>query len=342
MNKALILTLYRANNVGAYLQAWGLMQFLQEQGCEVNFVDFRSQKEYLNRWKKIYRYLNIRDFMKLKFKVLNAKKYAEVQKLLPEIAMDNQTSFDYAMIGSDEVWNITSRHFVHHKAFFGHGLKAKKIIAYAPSGNGIKSETFRLILPEEHLECIHYLSARDKQTKVCAEEISGRKVELVMDPTLLVSQFDYKGLRPFCSHEKFILVYSYGIDSESIKAVKAFSRRLKLPLISVGNYNSWCSRNVVATPWEFLSYLQQATFVVTSTFHGTILSMKYNKAFISFAKDSQKVLDALEHYDLSERNASLNNDLDRLFDTPIDYDHVNAIIEADRKHSTEYLLNAMR
>jgi hypothetical protein len=340
-SQAVILTLFQANNIGAYLQAYSLMTALQQLGFDVNFgywpSDTRSRNSMIG---KIIGYIKAGDIRKFIWKAKNVSMYRQIQSTLPTINLQNHPTFDTAIVGSDEVWNISTGHFAHYPSYFGHDINAKLIIAYAPCGNGITAAEFQEISPNEKFSKFDALSARDIDTVKMAREISGRDVVRVVDPTMLIDSLHTK-IIPCTEAEPFMLVYSYGLTKPMIKRVKQFAKEKNLKLISVGTYNSWCHKNIIANPWEFLGYLKDAAFVVTSTFHGTILSIKFNKQFICFAERTYKVLDALDFYNLKDRNVSNPDNLFKIANKQINYDQVNKTIELSRQKSLEYLTNAL-
>lgn len=339
--KSVILTLFQANNIGAYLQAHSMMKILQQLGYDVKFGYIPDKtKTRSNILHKIFGYLKTGDIRKLLWKAKNVSMYREIQSAFPTIDLSNNPLFDAAVIGSDEVWSISNPNIVHHPYYFGYGVNATKKVAYAPCGNGVKTSDFYKLAPEEKFNEFTALSARDNDTIKTVETISERKVARVVDPTMLIDSMDEK-IIPCKEETPFILVYSYGINKQMIKAIQRLAKESKMKLISVGTYNSWCDQNVIANPWEFLGYLKMAKYVITSTFHGTILSIKFNKQFICLASNTYKVIDALDFYNLKHRNASSNEELYSLFNQVIDYKPVNDIISLSRQNSMNYLINAL-
>lgn len=343
MSKCVIFTLHGANNIGAFLQAYSLMTVIKRLGVDhVAFATYpsRSSSERSNLLDKVMRYVKAGDIRKLLYKTRTASMYRTMQASFLTLDMSTPPSVDYAVIGSDEVWNIKSDNFVHYPSYLGHEINAPKIIAYAPCGNGVTADDFRRMMPNEHFEAFTALSARDKDTQRCAAAVSGKDVTRVVDPTMLIDDFgiDYSS----CPEKKdFMLVYSYGIDKKYIYEIRSFAKKNNLMLVSVGTYNSWCEKNVIANPWEFLGYLKAAKYVVASTFHGTILSIKFNKQFVCYAGNSSKVNDVLDFYHLERRNINRSGELEQTFDKPIDYVPVEKIIKESREKSMCYLKNAM-
>lgn len=141
-----IFTIFEANNIGAYLQAYSLMTVVKRMGATNVFIGKNIQvgvKAHSSPiFAKVLRYLKAGDIKKLMFKSRSAAVYREMQSAFPMIDMVENPKLDCAIIGSDEVWNIKSKNFTHYPTYFGHGINADKIIAYAPCGNGVTADDF--------------------------------------------------------------------------------------------------------------------------------------------------------------------------------------------------------
>lgn len=341
-NSVLILTLVGANNIGAYLQAFSMQETLRENGYDTAFgvlpaVSSGNAKK-CGKLGKIKKYLFSRNIKKLLFKGKDAKKYAKARERLSFCKFDAENEYERVVVGSDEVWNLRSRSFYHHPQYFGNGIKVKHLVSYAPSvGNMSVDDAQKRGLSFDKFTAI---SVRDENGYNIVKAIDGREPVKVLDPTFLVSSFDKYITEQSCKKD-FIMVYSYGISEDCVKKVKAFAKKAGLPLYSVGTYNKWCDKNINVDPFEFLWYLKKAKYVVTSTFHGTALSINFNKQFVAFTESSAKLLGVLESFGLSERNAYNKDDVSALFEHEIDYQKINEIIKTEREESLKFLLDGL-
>ena len=101
-------------------------------------------------------------------------------------------NFDAIIVGSDEVWNYGD-----HKSFnaikFGQGLACKKLISYAPSiGNSDLNNIPHIV--SDGLKRFNHLSARDVNTKLLAEKVTGR---LMVGSINSIFYFLHKAAEPF-------------------------------------------------------------------------------------------------------------------------------------------------
>jgi hypothetical protein len=81
--------------------------------------------------------------------IFNINKYLSFKRSLRKIHVAkkgnylNSGHYDTVILGSDEIWNVLNLSFKHLAIYFGNGIKAKKIITYAPSCGSAKVEQIR-------------------------------------------------------------------------------------------------------------------------------------------------------------------------------------------------------
>lgn len=332
-----ILTLHEANNVGAFLQAFSLQTVLQSMYGKdnVHFVRFSHKTERANKMQKVVNLLKQKQFGMMWFKYQTAKKYSSIKDMLQiqEQPFNINNQYDTVIIGSDVVWEVNDKTFIHHPQYFGKQIKANKIMSYAASAGN--SDSGSISASGMDFESFEAVSVRDNNTFKVVKEISGNNPEIVCDPTILIESYE-QYVHPVPPKD-YILVYSYGLTKEQIKQVREYAKKNKKKLFSVGTYNSWCDKNLVVDPVEFLSWLNSADAVITSTFHGTVLSVRFHKNVAVFATDSHKINYFLEQYDLKERKIDEDVTLEDVLDREIDYSKIEQKIEEQRNISIEYI-----
>ena len=95
-----------------------------------------------------------------------------------------------------------------------------------------------------------------------------------------------------------------GISEHERKMVEQFAKQTGKKIISVGCDITWCDENIYGTPFDFLGYIKDADYVVTSQFHGVMFSLIFNKEVAIFPQGKAKVLDAMEWAGLQDRDAT--------------------------------------
>ena len=126
---------------------------------------------------------------------------------------------------------------------------------------------------------------------------------------------------------------------DEVNAIKKFAKQKGKKLISICFYFPWCDETLIPHPFEVLGYMKNADYVITDTFHGCVMSMKFNKKFVSFSRKSnmQKLTSLLEQFGLSDRICRCPEDIVKRMEKPIDYKTVNEKIESETNKAINYL-----
>lgn len=321
MKKIGIFTLTDALNYGAFYQMFALHEYLNENYGEHYSITIYSPKEtFKGKLIKYFSY-NIKRFYRksvLRFKFYQNKKGVK-------IASYNGEHLDIAFFGSDEIWNIENNSFPNDPIFFGLGVNATKKVAYAPSVGFAKIKTFDshkvLLNSIEDLDLVFY---RDDETRKLAEKAGQKKFERVVDPTILYDDWEKHIVPPKkVSRQPYIAYYSYSSSPPFLKSLIDFSEKKKLPIISAGyNTHTWASKNLILSPWEFLSFLKDAEYIFTTTFHGTIMSILLKK-IVFFAPVSPKVRDLSFTMKLKDLEITEDTSIEQLERIVSDYQKTN-------------------
>lgn len=321
-----ILTLYDAFNYGGFLQAFAMQEFLKEQGHEVYMLKCANESLC---YKLKYKYIS-KNFKKMIIKNKQRLAYSKQMKLLNLVKYTGQ-HLDAVIVGSDEVWNIKSRGFIHLDEYFGEGLNTDKLIAYAPSIGFCGTEEFLKADKTRRICNFDYVFARDENTKFVCEKILNKKVAEVCDPTLLC----YDTWENYIKENKYsdyVLYYSYG-DRGSLKeyAIR-FARENGLKLLSVGFNYDWCDKSLFVPPTDYVSLIANARYVITSTFHGSVFLSMLKKAAV-IRPSGAKVRDYLKRVNMEEN----------IFEDSMGYEAFKAKLTAEHDYaSTDAMIRKMR
>ena len=352
-----ILTWHKTINHGAILQAYALQEVLKTYGFNVVVLDYnREAKRYnytkIDRIKAIFKKLNIN---KIKIKMnqhqfLNIKNqkfetFKNKYLCLGKVYNDESNNIDIAVIGSDMVFDF----FEGYNPFmYGKDVKAQKIISYAACFGYTTINSFENYEHRDEIVSLiskmDAISYRDDNTgeilnKCC--HVSGTKV---IDPVLLYgfSLEKEKWNVHNWNNKNYILIYSYDYNmnkSKEVKSIKRFAEENGLKIISVGYNHPWCDEVINADPCEFVEIFNNATYVVTDTFHGTIFSLIFGKQFcVTIRNNAFKVLDILKDLNINPQlGIGIYDKLAELKNNPLDYSKINLLIEKYRKKSIKFL-----
>jgi hypothetical protein len=314
--KAGILTFHYAHHYGAQLQAYALMKAIMRLGVDCEIIDYvrRDTVEGSSLFKKGFsarallsnantlinygklkkRHARFDSFVRddMRLSVKHYSSYDELKADAPE--------YDVYVCGSDQIWNpLIFEEKTFDPAFFADFAKSGKRIAYAPSF-GISSIPGNLRdTLKEYLDKFDCLSAREKQGEDIIREIAGRESVTVLDPTLLPGREEWAALASAPDFkDPYLLCYFITDGRKYGEAVKMLSDKYGLPVVSLCG-----SRRVVpstrfsvmdAGPKEFLGLFANAGAVCTDSFHGTVFSIIFEKAFVCFesGKKAEKAVNS--------------------------------------------------
>lgn len=331
-----IITIFDAYNYGSFLQAFAMQTMLEERGHTVYMIDVRTNFKSVIAQKYLSKSLT-RSILKFR----RFFTYRKDWKYLNIVPFSKCPHLDLALIGSDEVWNIENESFSHSSLYYGKSVNADRVIAYAPSlgYSSIKSYDNKRALCDSILKNISWFGVRDNFTKDFLLDIGVSEVHMVCDPTILLYDQWNKYERPYKNiQDPYLIYYSYKEETTFKEYIKRFARERGLKIISVGFDYKWCDEQIIASPFEFLSLIDNASYVVTSTFHGTLFSTMYHKKFIE-VEPARKAVDYLNQLGIS-RIADINKsfeDFEIILDSDIGYNQIDRTFECMQKESMKLL-----
>lgn len=372
-----ILSMQRIINNGSLLQAYGLMKCIEKLGYNTEFVDFKISDSRIEiySWKeKIYNFssklflilLIIKNLLKLNYNGIllafsnytNRKNFKNnYMSVLNLTAKPNYSAkVDILVFGSDEVFNTiqyVEQGKGHAWQLYGADNNAGKLISYAASFGHTTYEGLEkynmLDKSKELLSKFDSFSVRDKNSYDIIKKLTGREASINIDPVLL---YDYENIeikKP--GIDNYILVYAYPgriNNKQEVKAIKDFAKKHNKKLVCVNMMQAWCDKFIYAHPFDLLGYFKYADYVVTDTFHGAVISIKYNVPFVQFIRSSkgysnnQKVGYLLSMFGLEDRIVYDNEKLEKTMLQPIDYGKVNNILKVEKAKAMDYLNKVLR
>lgn len=361
-----IITFHKAHNYGAFLQVYALQKQvvkLKNECFVINYYDKNIMKSY-----KLFKFSkNPVKCMKLLFKSLknykkNKKRYDKFnycinEKLNLTKVYKNFTSLvnDYPKLdsyitGSDQVWNSTITKGLQDSYTLNFGDSQIKRISYAASVGDVSQISKNSEEFNEKISGIDYISVREEDAKEELAKIINKPIEVVLDPTLLLTKEEWNEKIEEIENikEKYILAYVVEPDEEYIKIVNDLSERTGLKVIHFGiknpGYKNVLKSAYTEGPLEFVNYIKNAEYVVATSFHATVFSIWYNKKFfiIPHKKTGSRVTNLLEKLEIENRTFSSLEEfknIDYNFET--DWEKVNKNLEIEREKSLKWLENAI-
>jgi hypothetical protein len=227
---------------------------------------------------------------------------------------------DAFVVGSDQLWNPIG-HFG-DTAFFLKFASPELRIAYAPSIGVSQLDSDAQDWIRDGVDGLTHLSVREETGARLVEEVSGRRPQVVVDPTLLVEaeRWATESRTSRYGTGDYVLQYTLAGDRYIRDQGDAIARALGCPRVVIPKHRRdvlSTRRNVINAwdvgPREFLDLFRRARFVLTDSFHGTIFSVRFGRPFYSFRRYGEesaafsRIEDFLGRIGLEDRIADLQS-----------------------------------
>lgn len=354
-----ILTFPNSVSHGATLQMYALYRTVRQMNAEAEVINYHNAHMRQERFggigskqnriklqiRKAIHHKQYKAFKKFEKEMLN--RYPE--QLFTDVAAFQNIAdrYDCVICGSDQVWNpdITNFDLSYFLDFCAPGVKK---IAYAPSF-GIHTFSEEFTSKVQPLICnFTGLGLRERNAQNYVRSLTDKPVELVLDPTLLMTKNDWLKLaKPIKeAHGKYILCYTVKTSDTVVDYALRMAEQEDCKVVVIGSnfikkHFNKNDRIVYATdvgPREWLYLIENAYRVVTNSFHGTAFSINFHKDFYlelsSLTND--RLTNIMELFNLEHRIIGHGEQ-----PLQIDYSAVECKLEEMRKTSKAYLAKAM-
>ena len=287
-----IITYQNGKNYGGFLQVYALQKILErETDFKVKIINYKNKKFILkeirqciskNLKKTILNLLSLCSYFVYR-KKLNLEKFTINKKK----AITKK--YEFIVYGSDEIWNFNNKAVGFDDFYFGKYCKLKKY-SFSASFGTVNQSQKELKKISRYLKKFKKISVRDLNSSKILTQLNIAH-RLTLDPVLLYN-FDeeLKNVKNTYQKNRYILIYGAVYDKKIIENIKLLKIEKKLEIISLGYYNNWADKNIIYSlnPFLFLKIFEEAGIIVTSMFHGTVLSLKFNRNFF-LLKDNYRV-----------------------------------------------------
>ena len=363
-------------NYGSMLQAYALKEYIQDQ--------FGYKCDYL--WKKggLIKYSNIRlgkiasmfsiaimhpstikPISKLVYGTIFHRKEvthfsSETKHLFDDFKNKNYNIILYSdkelraqsenyykmVICSDQLWN--SYDYYIDKMYYLRFCPEEKRVSYATSMGSDTLSYWNRRKISKFIREIPFVSVREQSAvDICKREI-GVKATLVSDPTLLLDKETWKKKLGIVDNndEQYCLAYFLKQPSAAaLEAIAFFKEKMPVKVIPYSYEDDVIAES--AGPREFIELMNNATYVLTDSYHGTLFSINFEKQFITFLKPLQKrnentrfdniaqVLDVGNRFVISEEWKDI-------VDIPVDYSRISMKKKSFIEKSQQYMEEALK
>lgn len=286
-------------NYGTFLQAYALQYTLNTLGYKSRIIDdrrftnlyvsprlwmikilgtLRHPKRNINWFKS--RFNQFAPYNRFKRHYLNIDKHWSNETKLSK-------RYDGFICGSDQIWSPLLPE--HHNGFYFASFAETNKIAYAPSIGSISVPKNQESQYKKWLSGFQSISMREAVASKEINRLTGKVVPTVLDPTLLLTADEWRIItkKPKIS-KPYILAYFLTYNQKYIEYLHKLAEESGYFLIVLGNdfevikHSQYNIENV--GPDDFIGLIQNAEYVITDSFHGTIFSIILNKPFVTFKR----------------------------------------------------------
>lgn len=378
MKKVGLITYY-GENYGGMLQAYALQRCVKESGCDCKLIsnDFLFTNQMIG--KKASKISKVKRLLKNPIKsarksyamrksafqrALNKQKFRKFRETYLEIDdtgysdyeqyVSNPPVYDTYLCGSDQIWNPN---LYNKNGFYFADFAPENAtrISYA-SSVGVSTVTKEQAdFMKPFLYKMDIISTRETDGSRIVEELTGKEVCTVIDPTLLLNaeQWSDVASEPLIDGD-YVFFYFFG-ERDYIEKVKQKIRNLTgMKTVCI----PYVAREIIdkdikvfeAGPAEFISLIKNASLVVTDSFHATAFSINLKVPFLSlcrFEKSNSESMNSrldtlLGALDLKERMIDENDVITEKTLFNIDFKKAHEKLDILRAEDRGFLEKSLR
>lgn len=380
-----LVTCYFHHNYGSMLQAYATEMIMQQMGLPFQTIACKAPINYMQENKILYiiKKLLIADWkMRLgKMKIERAKKdnpmfaknweirnkafdqfaetffhvspYCKNREELTKMA-ENYSAF---LVGSDQLWRTDS---VEHGYYTLEWVPDHiRKIAYSTSIGVKEVPWFQVEKNKRFMNRFDHIALREQSACDLVYKLTGRKVPVVLDPTLLFTGDQWLEIQQQepLTNGKYIFCYLLGDNPSQREFIKRVKKKTGYKIVALQQLDDYIPSDEgfadeapYVGPREFLNYIRNAEYVFTDSFHCSVFSILYMKNFFTFsrfaegAKQSTNTrIDNLLHITgLEERRMTNDKTIEEVVNFKRNFDGVDEKLNALRKSSMDYLYNAFK
>lgn len=372
-------------NYGGMLQAYATVSLMDKLGIDYELIQYQKKLTVVEKIKSAPRLLNgillndkyealvkkIGEQMHPEFAARNSerlqafKEFSEAHftKLSPvfrgyEALCQGARRYSAVITGSDQLWSPAGLPTNYYNLQFVPEEIRK--ISWASSFGVRNIPWYQKNRTRNYLQRMDYISMRENRGAEIVEELSGKKVPVLMDPVFVFDKEEWNTLVPEkpVEWENYIFCYFLGDNAEHRAAVKKLAEETGCKIVTLRHMDQYIAADETfgdAAPYDvapdrFLNILRSASAVCTDSFHGMAFSIILEKQFVIFNRYSAEArhsknsrIDSLcANLGLSDRRYSGAAGLREKMERSIPYDVIREKLLTERSRTMQYLETALK
>lgn len=381
-----LVTCYSHHNYGSMLQAYATEMIMQQMGLPFQTIACTKPRDYMTVNKYVYylkklliadwnMYLGKKRIAKIKAKNPIFRNNTEMRdKMFDDFASKYfhtsacpknrkeleamATDYSAFLVGSDQLWRTDS---VEHGYFTLEWVPDNiRKIAYSTSIGVKEVPWFQVKKNKWFMKRFDHIALREQSACDLVFKLTGRKVQVVLDPTLLFTGEQWMAIQQKepLTNGKYIFCYLLGNNPSQREFIKRVKDKTGYKIVALLHLDDYVpSDDAFADeapynvgPCEFLNYIRNAEFVFTDSFHCSVFSILYKKNFFTFSRFAENAkqstntrIDNLLHITgLEGRRMTANKTADEVLKYNGSFNQVDEKLDVLRASSLDYLKNALK
>lgn len=370
------------NNYGTTLQSFATVKVLQDAGYQVRIIRYNKQRNLLQTIAALPNYIRsggsgeliirlnkkIISFLRPSYRKNSQIRNNAVEQNFKELFFEplcdyyngyeelkeGTKNYGLFLVGSDQLWHPMGLASGFYNLMFVPDGKMK--LAYAASFGLSYIPDFQKERTKKYLERFSWISCREQQGIRIIQDLSDVvHPDFVCDPAMLLSKEEWKNFAKdaTCHLEKpYIFCYFLGERKDIRQYAVELKERTGLPIVCLPHVDKFVRADdgfgdtplYRVTPMDFVALLNEAEFVLTDSFHGTLFSIILEKNFITFYRTKpssvisthSRIDSLLEKFGLQKQ--LFDKDIFKQINERIDFSKVSVVVEDFRRKSRNLLL----
>lgn len=369
--KVCTITCHDVYNPGASLQAYALMTYIDSLGHDCRIIDYkpgylgaefslsavsnaRFDKPVLRQLYLIAklprRIRNLKSPRLLAYAGFNKKYFKLTRRYKNVRALTRRPpEADVFIVGSDQVWNPLFENGKDPAFFLTFAPEGTRKVSYAASfaANRLSDDAAVTAFQTASLRSFDFISVREKTGLSLLEQMGITNGQTVLDPVFLLSAQSWRDMLSTCESapipqaadfpgEPYVFVCDFDVnpdlDTEVLRLRDAYG--LRVYTWQPKRYADVVCRDF--GPLALLSAIAGASYVVSNSFHVTALSLIFHVPFLTVNRTENlntRMSDLLDLCHIGSRSGA---------DDPVDWETVDACLNAARVASTDFLARALK
>lgn len=352
-----LLTFHDAINYGAVLQAVALNRALtkicNEQCTLIDYSCKSIDEMYKIKCSNPVKLILMSGYQMLKRKSFRSfvKRNCKMTDRVNEQSITKYADkFDAWVVGSDQVWNgnITGHDANFLLRFVRNGSRR---ISYAASLGNYQIPENELSLFHSELKKYGGISVREPAGAEVLQHFVDFEVGVHLDPTLLLDRDEWSSMaKKPNTKNKYVFIYASGDVNKIEQQAQKIATKTGMNILYMGSYNIPNGRKLsFVSPEEWLGYIENAEYVLTNSFHGTVFSIIFNKLFsVDLGKMEIRNGKEMHHNDRAENLLNIlglqNREIDYMenhLDEAPNWETRDRMLLIHKEKAIEYLRKAL-